>query len=72
MLVLSRKVNETIVINGEILVTVLSIRGNHIRLGIQAPHSVGILRHELWLRTQREDEPDEPAAPEVVGERAVG
>jgi carbon storage regulator len=47
MLVLSRKLNETIVIAGDIRITVVGIRGNQVRLGIDAPDSVGILREEL-------------------------
>ena len=47
MLVLSRKLNETIVINGDIRVTVVAIRANQVRLGIEAPESVAILREEL-------------------------
>jgi carbon storage regulator len=47
MLVLSRKLNESIVINGDIRVTVVGIRGNHVRLGFEAPESVGIFRQEL-------------------------
>ena len=47
MLVLSRKLNETIVIDGNIRITVVGIRGNQVRLGIEAPDSVGIFREEL-------------------------
>lgn len=47
MLVLSRKVNETIVIDGNIRVTVVGARGSQIRLGIEAPDKVGIYREEL-------------------------
>jgi carbon storage regulator len=47
MLVLSRKLNESIVIDGGIRITVVSIRGSQVRLGIQAPSSVGIVREEL-------------------------
>ncbi len=47
MLVLSRKVNESIVIDGDIRITVVSIRGNQVRLGIEAPSAVGIFREEL-------------------------
>ncbi|MFI5455972.1 MAG: carbon storage regulator CsrA [Isosphaerales bacterium] len=50
MLVLSRKLNETIVINGNIHITVVGLRGNHVRIGIEAPDSVGIFRQELWDR----------------------
>jgi len=47
MLVLSRKVNEQIVIGDNIRVTVVSIRGNQIRLGFEAPPEVLIFRDEL-------------------------
>ena len=47
MLVLSRKLDETIVIDGNIRITVVGIRGNQIRLGIEAPDPVGIYREEL-------------------------
>jgi carbon storage regulator len=47
MLVLSRKVNEHVVIGGQIRVTVVSIRGNQVRIGFEAPPEVPILREEL-------------------------
>jgi carbon storage regulator len=50
MLVLSRKRNESIVIHGDIRITVVDIRGNQVRLGIEAPDSVGIFRQELFER----------------------
>jgi len=49
MLVLSRKMNETIIIADNIRVTVVSIRGSQVRLGIEAPAQVGICREELRL-----------------------
>jgi carbon storage regulator len=47
MLVLSRKVEERIIIDDNITITVLSIRGNHVRLGIEAPLEVNVVRQEL-------------------------
>jgi carbon storage regulator len=47
MLVLTRKEGERIVIDGQIVVTVLQVRGNQIRLGIEAPKDVPIRRSEL-------------------------
>ncbi len=47
MLVLSRRMNETIVIDGRITLEVLQIKGNQIRLGINAPADVRVLRGEL-------------------------
>ena len=54
MLVLSRKKNESIIINGNIRVTVVGIRGNHVRVGIEAPGSVPIVREELQMRESLE------------------
>jgi len=56
MLVLSRKLNETIVINGNIRVTVVGLRGNQVRLGIEAPDSIAIFREELFDRARSEDQ----------------
>jgi carbon storage regulator len=47
MLVLSRKLNEAIIVDGNIRITVLAVRGNQVRLGIAAPDRVGIYREEL-------------------------
>ncbi len=49
MLVLTRRVNESIVIGNEIIVTVLEIQRDAIRLGIKAPHDVEINREEIFL-----------------------
>jgi carbon storage regulator len=47
MLVLSRKVNEKIVIDGRIVVTVVKIEGGQVRLGIDAPGHIKVLREEI-------------------------
>jgi carbon storage regulator len=47
MLVLSRKLNESILIGDRIRVTVIGVRGNHVRLGLEAPSDVTILREEI-------------------------
>ena len=57
MLVLSRKVNETIIIDGNIRITVVGLRGTHVRIGIQAPAEVTILREELCPYTSLDKEP---------------
>lgn len=48
MLVLSRKKNESIVINNDIVVTVVEIRGDKVRLGIVAPKEVSVHRREVY------------------------
>ncbi len=55
MLVLSRRQEEALVIDGEIIVRVLEVKGSTVRLGIDAPAEVRIQRRELVLR--RENEP---------------
>lgn len=47
MLVLSRKLNERIVINDNIVITVVAVEGSKVRIGIEAPKDVPIVRHEL-------------------------
>ena len=47
MLVLSRRPNESIIVNGNITITVLEIRGDHIRIGIDAPRDITIHREEI-------------------------
>jgi carbon storage regulator len=54
MLVLSRKLDEAIIIDGNIRIRVVGIRGNHVRLGIEAPDSVKVFRQELLDRADRE------------------
>lgn len=48
MLVLSRKIGQKIVIAGDIEITVVDIRGEHVRIGITAPRDVAVHRYELW------------------------
>lgn len=52
MLVLSRRVNERILIDGDIRVTVLAIRGNQVRIGIEAPGAVKVIREELMVSAE--------------------
>ncbi len=56
MLVLSRKRNEQIVIADNIVITVVDIRGDKVRLGIEAPKSVPVHRKEVYEAIQREKE----------------
>lgn len=55
MLVLSRRVGERVVIGDSVDVTVLSIQGSRVRIGINAPNGVSILREELWIEMQEEN-----------------
>jgi carbon storage regulator len=54
MLILSRTPRETIVIGGRIRVTVLSVKGNQVRIGIEAPKNIEVHREEIYDRIARE------------------
>ncbi len=54
MLVLTRKSNQSIMIGDEIEVSVLSVMGDKVRIGIQAPREVPVFRREVYLEIQRE------------------
>lgn len=56
MLALTRKKGEALVINNNIEVTVLEIRGDQIKIGISAPKDVPIYRKEVYLQIQKENE----------------
>lgn len=53
MLILTRRVGETLVIGNEITVTVLSVKGNQVRIGINAPKTVSIHREEIYQRINK-------------------
>ncbi len=55
MLVLSRKLNESIVINDNVVVTVLGVQGDRVRLGIEAPAEIPVHRQEVYEKMQNED-----------------
>lgn len=55
MLVLSRKKNEAIIINQDIKIVIVEIRGDKCRVGIEAPKSVPVHREEVWMQIHRED-----------------
>ncbi len=57
MLILSRKTNESIVIGDNIRITIASVRGRYVRLGIEAPREVSIYREELTSDAGLPDEP---------------
>lgn len=59
MLVLSRKKNESIVINNDIKIVVVEIRGDKVRLGVEAPREVPVHRREVYEAIQRNVESDD-------------
>ena len=54
MLILTRRVGETLCIDDDVTVTVLGVKGNQVRIGINAPKDVAVDREEIYLRKQNE------------------
>jgi carbon storage regulator len=65
MLVLTRKPNQSIMIGDDIEVSVLSVVGEKVRIGINAPHDIPVFRTEIYVEIQRESEPDSPPSDAV-------
>jgi carbon storage regulator len=55
MLILTRRVNETLMIGDQITVTVLGVKGNQVRLGVNAPKDVAVHREEIFERIKQEN-----------------
>ncbi len=57
MLILTRRVGETLMIGDEIEVTVLGVKGNQVRVGVKAPKDVSVHREEIYDRIREEGDP---------------
>jgi carbon storage regulator len=68
MLVLTRKPNQSIMIGDDIEVSVLSVVGEKVRIGIHAPHDIPVFRTEIYVEIQREGEPEGPSNDAVRAE----
>jgi carbon storage regulator len=64
MLILTRRVGETVMIGDDVTVTVLGVKGNQVRIGVNAPRDVAVHREEIFERIKREEqESGVPVAP---------
>jgi carbon storage regulator len=81
MLILTRRVGETVMIGNDVTVTILGVKGNQVRVGVNAPRDVAVHREEIFERIKREEQDGggaattasaRPAAPRSNGNGYAG
>jgi carbon storage regulator len=68
MLVLTRKTNESIMIGDDIEFSILSVSGEKVRIGVEAPREVPVYRKEIWVEIHRREVESDPSATKQVNQ----
>ncbi|MAY34466.1 MAG: carbon storage regulator [Spongiibacteraceae bacterium] len=71
MLILTRRIGETLMVGDEVTVTVLGIKGNQVRIGVNAPNDVAVHRQEVYEKIQKEANGSQPGV-EPQAENSAG
>ena len=69
MLILTRRVGETLMIGDDVTVTVLGVKGNQVRIGVQAPKDVAVHREEIYQRIEQETQDVSPKTSKNAAEK---